>query len=92
MSEHEHEYEEVEFVTFETTTKDGNTVEMAVIEEFEFEKANYAACAQVVNDEIDMDGLYIYKIIGEDDDFTAEKITDQDEYDKVTKAYLELVD
>lgn len=92
MSEHEHEYEELEFVTFETTTKDGATVEMAVIEEFEFEKKNYAACALVVNDEIDMDGLYIYKITGEDDNFKAEKITDEEEYTKVSQAYLELED
>ncbi len=92
MSEHEHEYEEVEFVTFETTTKDGETVEMAVVEAFEFEKINYAACARVINDEIDMDGLYLFRIIGEDDDFKAEKITDEEEYAKVSKAYLELED
>lgn len=92
MSEHEHEYEEVEFVTFETTTRDGETVEMAVVDEFEFEKKNYAACAKVVNDEIDMDGLYLFKIIGDDDNFTAEKIADEDEYAKVSKAYLELED
>ncbi len=92
MTEHEHEFEDVEFVTFETTTKDGETVEMAVVEEFEFEKKIYAACARVVNDEIDMDGLYIYKIIGEDDNFTAEKITDEEEYTKVSQAYLELED
>lgn len=92
MSEHEHEYEEVEFVTFETTISTGETVEMAVIEEFEFEKKNYAACAQVVNDEVDMDGLFIYRINGEDDNFTAEKIEDSDEYSRVAEAYLELLD
>lgn len=81
-----------EFITFETTTKDGETVEMAVLEEFEFERKNYAACGRVINDEIDMEGVYIFRIKTTEDDFTAEKIVDPDEYTKVTKAYLELMD
>lgn len=92
MADHEHEYEEAEFVTFEVTTKDGETVEMAVVDEFEFEKKNYAACARVVNDEVDMDGLFIYKIVGDDDNFTVEKIDDEAEYSKICQAYLELED
>ncbi len=81
-----------EFVTFETTTKDGTTIEMAVLEEFEFERKNYAACGKIVNDEIDMEGVYIFRIKTTADDFVAEKIVDMDEYNKVTKAYLELED
>lgn len=81
-----------EFVTFETTTKDGTTIEMAVLEEFEFERKNYVACGKIVNDEIDMEGVYIFRIKTTADDFVAEKIVDMDEYNKVTKAYLELED
>jgi len=92
MADHEHEYEEAEFVTFEITTSEGEVIEMAIVDEFEFEKKNYAACARVVDDEIDMDGLYIYAIKGDDDNFVVDKIDDTNEYEKVCQAYLELED
>lgn len=79
-----------EYVTFFVTTSDGREVELAVVEEFEFEKENYVAAAEVVGDEISEDGVYIFKTIIGEDDFAAEKIEDPEKYEKVIKAYMEM--
>jgi len=50
-----------EYVTFEVTTKTGDTVEMAVVDEFDFENKHYVVGALIKDDEIIDDGRYIYK-------------------------------
>lgn len=79
-----------EYVTFHVTAKDGSDVEMAVVDEFDFEKKHYVVGAVVKDDVIDDDGRYIYRCIVKEDDFTVEKITDPSDYENVVKAYMEM--
>ena len=79
-----------EYVTFHVTAKDGSDVEMAVVEEFDFEHKHYVVSAVVKDDVILDDGTYIYRCIMKGDDFTVEKITDASEYQKVVQAYMDM--
>ena len=79
-----------EYVTFETTTKDGTSIEMAVVDEFEYKKQHYVAAAVINDDMINEDELYIYRSILGEDDFSAEQITDLKEYEEIANAYLDM--
>ena len=79
-----------EYVTFHVTSKEGTDVEMAVVEEFEYDHKQYVVGAVVEGDTILEDGLYIYRSIINGDDFTVEKIEKEDEYRKVAEAYMEM--
>lgn len=79
-----------EYVTFTVTTKDGNEVEMAVVDEFDFKNKHYVVGALIEGDTINEDGMYIYKSVIRGDDFTVEKITSEVEYKQVAEAYLKL--
>ena len=84
--------EYTEYVTFHITAKDGSDVEMAVVDEFDFENKHYVVGAVVKDDEIIDDGRYIYKSVIKGDDFTVEKITREFEYKKVAEAYMNMED
>lgn len=84
----ENEYRE--YVTFHVTAKDGSDVELAVVDEFDFEHKHYVAGALIQDDEIVEDGVYIYRCAVKEDDFTVEKITDEEEYKKVIDAYMKM--
>lgn len=86
------ENEMKEYVTFHVTAKDGSEVELAVVDEFDFEHKHYVAGALIQDDTIVEDGVYIYRCSVKDDDFTVEKITDQEEYRKVSLAYMSMED
>ncbi len=80
-----------EYVTFTVTASDGSEVEMAVVDEFEFERKNYVVSAVVKEDTIDEDNLFIYRLILKaGDDFEVEKITAPGEYERVAQAYMEM--
>ena len=81
-----------EYVTFTVTTKDGSEVEMAVVDEFDFEKKHYVVGALVKDDEIDDNGRYIYKCVMSDGDeeFKVEKITREFEYNRIAEAYMSM--
>ncbi len=79
-----------EYITFTIIAKDGSEVELAVVDEFEFEHKNYVVGAVIEGDVINEDGLYIYRARLVGDDFVAEKITNQIEYEKIAKAYMEM--
>jgi len=79
-----------QYVTFETVTSTGDTVEMAVVFEFEFEKNYYVAASLIEDDEI-KEGVFLYKV-RDSEEFAVEKLRNKYEYDKVSKAYLELLD
>lgn len=81
-----------EYVTFHVTAKDGSDVEMAVVDEFDFENKHYVVGAVVENDEIKSDGQYIYRCVIKDDEFTVQKITREFEYNKVVEAYMNMED
>lgn len=79
-----------EYVTFHVKAKDGSDVEMAVVDEFDFENKHYVVGAVVKDDVIEDDGRYIYRCIIKDDDFTVQKITREFEYNKVVEAYMNM--
>lgn len=79
-----------EYITFHVTSKDGADVEMAVVDEFDFENKHYVVGALVEGDTINEDGLYIYRSIIEGDDFKVEKIAREFEYNRIAKAYMEM--
>ena len=82
--------EKEQYVTFETETSTGDTVEMAVLSEFEFENKEYVAAGLVEGDTI-KEGVYIYKV-KDSEEFVVKKLRNKYEYDKVSKAYLEMLD
>ena len=86
----EHNYQE--YVTFEITAKDGTKVEMAVVDEFDFEKEHYVVGAVIEDDTINDDGRYIYRSIMNGDDFTVEKIKREFDYRRVAEAYMNMAD
>lgn len=81
-----------EYATFKTTNKDGEELELAVVDEFDFENKHYVVGALIEGDTINEEGLYIYKAKITDDDFSVEKIKNQVDYQKIARAYMELED
>lgn len=79
-----------EYITFHITSKDGADVEMAVVDEFDFENKHYVVGAVVEDDTINEEGLYIYRSIIEGDDFKVEKIAREFDYKRIAKAYMEM--
>ena len=79
-----------EYVTFVTTDSEGHEIEMAVVDEFDYDNRHYVAAALIENDTINEDGLYIYKAVMTGDDFKVEKIHNKIDYEKVARAYMEM--
>ena len=86
----EHEFQE--YVTFHVTAKDGTDVEMAVVDEFDFEKEHYVVGAIVEDDTINDDGRYIYRSVMNGDDFTVEKIKREFDYKRIAEVYLRMLE
>lgn len=79
-----------EYVIFEVTARDGSAVEMAVVDEFDFEGEHYVVGAVVEGDTINDDGRYIYRSVMNGDDFTVEKIRREFDYRRIAEAYLKM--
>ncbi len=84
----ENEYSE--YATFHVIAKDGSDMEMAVVDEFDFEDKHYVVGAIVKDDTIIDDGRYIYQSIINGDEFTVEKIKREFDYNRIAKAYMEM--
>jgi hypothetical protein len=81
-----------EYVTFHVTARDGSEVELAVVDEFDFEDKHYVVGAVVEDDTINDEARYIYLSKIEGDDFTVEKIEKEFEYNRIAQAYLHMED
>lgn len=79
-----------EYATFTVTAKDGTEVEMAVVDEFEFEGKHYVVGAVIKDDTIQDDAQYIYRSVMTEDGFTVEKIKKEFDYKRIAKAYMEM--
>lgn len=79
-----------EYSIFIVQDKNGNDVELAAVNEFEYGHRHYVAGARIEGDEIVEDGVYIYRARLIDNEIIAEKIEDPKEYEKVAEAYLEM--
>ena len=77
-----------EYVTFHVTASDGRDVEMAVVDEFEYDHKLYVVGAVVEDDVISDEGQYIYRcILKGDDDFTVEPVRDAKLFRVISVAY-----
>ena len=86
-----HEDQFQEYVTFHVKASDGSDLEMAVIDEFDFEKAHYVVAAEVKDDTVLDEGLYIYQaIIHEDGEFDVKPIRKAFDYRRIAQAYAEI--
>lgn len=81
-----------EYVTFHVAAKDGSDVELAVVDEFDFEHKHYVVGAVVRDDVIDESGVYIYRARISGDDFTVEKITRAFEYNRISEVYMSMTE
>lgn len=81
-----------EYATFTTTNKDGQEIEMAVMDEFEFEHKNYVVGALIEDNTINENGLFIFRVKELGDDIKVEKILNPTEYQKIAHAYMEMED
>ncbi len=79
-----------EYTIFTTTNKEGKEIEMAVVDEFEFEHKNYVVSAVIEDNTINEDGLFIFRVKEMGDDFKIEKISGQVEYQKIAQAYMDM--
>ena len=79
-----------EYVTFHITARDGSDVELAVVDEFDFEDKHYVVGAVVEDDTINDEARYIYLSEIDEDDFTVEKIESEFEYNRIAQAYLHM--
>ena len=79
-----------EYVTFHVTASDGSDVEMAVVDEFDFEDDHYVVGAVIKDDTIDDEGRYIYKSVIKGDTFTVEKIKREFDYKRIAEAYMNM--
>ena len=84
----ENEYNE--YAIFHITAKDGSDVEMAVVDEFDFENRHYVVAALIQDDTIVEDGTYIYEAVISGDDFIVKKIEKAFDYNRITQAYLHM--
>ena len=92
MENNNMENEFQEYVTFYVTTKDGSEVELAVVDEFDFEDQHYVVGALVEGDTINDEARYIYLSIIDGDDFTVKKIEKEFDYHRIANAYLHMED
>ena len=79
-----------EYITFHVTASDGSDVEMAVMDEFDFEGDHYVVGAVIKDDTIDDEGRYIYKSVIQGDSFTVEKIKREFDYKRIAEAYMSM--
>lgn len=79
-----------EYSTFTVIGKDGSEIELAVVDEFEFEKKTYVVGALIEGDRINEEGVYIYRAKIVNDEILAEKIPSPVEYKRVIRAYSEM--
>ena len=86
--EMEKEFEE--YLIFTVTDKNGAEVEMALVDEFDFEDEHYVVGAVVKDDTIDEEGRYIYKSVIKGDTFTVEKIKREFDYKRIAEAYMSM--
>lgn len=79
-----------EYVTFTTTNREGNEIEMAIVDEFEYEHKNYVVGALIEEDTIKEDGLFIFRVKEAGEEIKVDKITNPEEYQKIAQAYMEM--
>ena len=79
-----------EYATFITTNKEGSEIEMAIMDEFEFEHKNYVVGALIEDNTINEEALFIFRVKEMGEDIKVEKISSQTDYQRIAQAYMEM--
>ncbi len=79
--------EYLEYEVFTDTTSEGEEIELAIVDHFDFEGKKYVIAALVEGDDISEDGLFVYRSEGTGKDAEIVKIDDPEEYSRVADAY-----
>ena len=79
-----------EYVTFITTNRAGEEIEMAVMDEFEFEHKNYVVGALIENNTIKEEGFFIFLLKEMGEELKVEKISNEADYQRIAQAYMEM--
>ena len=79
-----------EYVTFTTTNKEGNEIELAVVDEFEYEHKPYVVGALIEDDTVNEEVLFIFKLKSANEEIIVEKISNPDDYQMIAQAYMEI--
>ncbi len=90
MEPMENEFQE--YATFVITARDGSEVELAVVDEFEFENKQYVVGAVIEGDTINDEARYIYEADVKDDELVVKKIAKEFDYNRIANAYLHMED
>ena len=90
MEHMENEFQE--YVTFVITAKDGSEVELAVVDEFEFENKQYVVGAVIEGDTINDEARYIYLADVKGEELVVKKIEKEFDYNRIANAYLHMED
>ena len=83
--------ENQEFFEYETFMLElnGEEMEFAITEEFDFEEKHYILCGKVNGDMLE-EGVYLFRAISEETEITVEIIETEKEYDRIVEAYYEM--
>ena len=81
-----------EYITFFVTTKDGDEIELAVVDEFDFEKKHYVVGSLIQDDVVNESEIFIYECLVKKDGFTVQKIKRDFDYRRIAQAYMALND
>ena len=90
MEHMENEFQE--YVTFVITARDGSEVELAVVDEFEFENKQYVVGAVIEGDTINDEARYIYLADVKGEELVVKKIEKEFDYNRIANAYLHMED
>ena len=82
--------EEKYYSTFHVKSRDGKDIEMAVVDEFQYDNKHYIVGSIVENDTILDDGQYIYRCTVTEDGFSVSEIKNEFEFEHISKAYMEM--
>ena len=81
-----------ELFEYETFTLDmkGKEVEFAITEEFDVDGKHYILCAEVSDDEINDEDLYLFRAKSEGDEIEVESIESEKEYNHIVEEYYKM--
>ena len=82
--------EYLEYEVFNDVTSEGEEIELAIVDKFNFEEKSYVVAALVVGDEISEDGLFVYRLDTKDGESEIVKIEDPEEYSRIADAYAQI--
>ena len=79
-----------EYVTFTTTNREGKEIELAVVDEFEYEHKPSVVGALIEGDMVNENALFIFQLKSAGEEIVVGKIINSEDYQKIAQAYMEM--